>query len=177
MYYYSNNLQVLNIDEQKWMLATVGQVHRWLVQRKEIQHMVISFSETEPLASAFQFQRCTKNGQIYCLGSLIGIKLDVWIGLKYRAIYFQESMAAMTGDSSTPATAAYYSRTCHGQEQVEAVRPSSGRMVPASARIEETSQRSAPQRRHTACLCQVTRLPHWTVDTGQSEWQTIRSTE
>ena len=90
MYYYSNNLQVLNIDEQKWMLATVGQVHRWLVQRKEIQHMVISFSETEPLSTAFQFQRCTKNGQIYCLGNLIDIKLNVWNWLKYRAIFFRK---------------------------------------------------------------------------------------
>jgi hypothetical protein len=39
--------------------------------------MVIPFSETEPLATTFQFQRCTKNVQIYCLGSLIEIKLNV----------------------------------------------------------------------------------------------------
>jgi len=39
--------------------------------------MVISFSETEPLATAFQFQRCTKNGQIYWLGNRIEIKLNV----------------------------------------------------------------------------------------------------
>ena len=39
--------------------------------------MVISFSETEPLATAFQFQRYTKNGQIYWLGNRIEIKLNV----------------------------------------------------------------------------------------------------
>ena len=78
------SIPVLHIDELELNVATVCQVYRCSVisvpleeQRKEIQHMVISFSETEPLASAFQFQRCTKNGQIYCLGSLIGIKLDV----------------------------------------------------------------------------------------------------
>ena len=113
MHYYSRSVsQFWTLMNWNWTLATVCRVYRWSVisvpleeHRKEIQQMVILFSEIEPLTAAFQFQRCTDFGEWPNL--LLGQSYWDQTGSLNQTevpshLFSGKQGSNMTGESSTP---------------------------------------------------------------------------